>query len=200
MVEALKRRNCRSWRSLARSMRICPGHSWEHDLADDARLNQTLRRLRVLPFRECLTMFDWLVVGAGFAGSVLAERSLRSAEKQCCSSTGETISAATLIDWYDEAGILVHRYGPHIFHTNAEVIVDYLSQFTAWRPTSIACWLRSTGSSCRSRSISTRSTGSTISILTSEQNGAVLRFTARDRGRDPERRGRGGGHGRPGAL
>ena len=57
-----------------------------------------------------------------------------SAERQCWSSTVAVTSAATLIDCYDEAGILVHRYGPHIFHTNAESIVAYLSQFTAWRP------------------------------------------------------------------
>jgi UDP-galactopyranose mutase len=79
-------------------------------------------------------MFDWLVVGAGFAGSVLAER--------LASQRGETVLVVdrrshiggNAFDWYDEAGILVHRYGPHIFHTNAEAIVAYLSQFTAWRP------------------------------------------------------------------
>ena len=79
-------------------------------------------------------MFDWLVVGAGFAGSVLAER--------LASRRGETVLVVdrrshiggNAFDWYDEAGILVHRYGPHIFHTNAEAIVAYLSQFTAWRP------------------------------------------------------------------
>lgn len=78
-------------------------------------------------------MFDWLVVGAGFAGSVLAER--------IASQRGETVLVVdrrdhvggNAFDWYDEAGILVHRYGPHIFHTNSEAIVDYLSQFTEWR-------------------------------------------------------------------
>jgi UDP-galactopyranose mutase len=79
-------------------------------------------------------MFDWLVVGAGFAGSVLAER--------IASQRGETVLVVdrrnhiggNAFDWYDEAGILVHRYGPHIFHTNSEAIVDYLSHFTGWRP------------------------------------------------------------------
>ncbi|TRC98338.1 UDP-galactopyranose mutase [Mesorhizobium sp. WSM4303] len=79
-------------------------------------------------------MFDWLVVGAGFAGSVLAER--------LASQRGETVLVidrrshigGNAFDWYDEAGILVHRYGPHIFHTNAEAIVAYLSHFTTWRP------------------------------------------------------------------
>jgi len=79
-------------------------------------------------------MFDWLVVGAGFAGSVLAER--------IASQRGETVLiidrrehiGGNAYDCYDDAGILIHRYGPHIFHTNAQSIVDYLSQFTAWRP------------------------------------------------------------------
>ncbi|TPM95031.1 UDP-galactopyranose mutase [Mesorhizobium sp. B2-1-3A] len=79
-------------------------------------------------------MFDWLIVGAGFAGSVLAER--------LASQRGETVLlvdrrshiGGNAFDWYDEAGILVHRYGPHIFHTNAASIVSYLSQFTDWRP------------------------------------------------------------------
>jgi UDP-galactopyranose mutase len=79
-------------------------------------------------------MFDWLIVGAGFAGSVLAER--------IASQRGETVLiidrrshiGGNAYDCYDNAGILIHRYGPHIFHTNAQAIVDYLSQFTAWRP------------------------------------------------------------------
>jgi UDP-galactopyranose mutase len=79
-------------------------------------------------------MHDWLIVGAGFAGAVLAER--------LASQRGETV---LLIDRrphiggnaYDErndAGLLVHRYGPHIFHTNSDAVFDYLSTFTAWRP------------------------------------------------------------------
>jgi UDP-galactopyranose mutase len=79
-------------------------------------------------------MFDWLIVGAGFAGSVLAER--------IASQRGETVLiidrrnhiGGNAYDCYDEAGILIHLYGPHIFHTNARSIFDYLSQFTSWRP------------------------------------------------------------------
>src|SRR5690606_2521511 len=37
-------------------------------------------------------------------------------------------------DYYDQDGILVHKYGPHIFHTNSKKVFDYLSQFTRWRP------------------------------------------------------------------
>lgn len=79
-------------------------------------------------------MFDWLIVGAGFAGSVLAER--------LASQRGESVLivdkrphiAGNAYDYHDAAGILVHRYGPHIFHTNAPQISDYLSNFTQWRP------------------------------------------------------------------
>ena len=79
-------------------------------------------------------MYDWLVVGAGFAGSVLAER--------IAEVRGETVLlidrrphiAGNAYDALDAAGILVHRYGPHIFHTNAQRVLDHLSQFTAWRP------------------------------------------------------------------
>src|SRR5919112_1340201 len=42
--------------------------------------------------------------------------------------------AGNAYDYYDEAGVLVHKYGPHIFHTNSEKVVDYLSRFTEWRP------------------------------------------------------------------
>jgi len=79
-------------------------------------------------------MFDWLIVGAGFAGSVLAERlASRRGESVLLIDRRDHVGG-NAFDWYDEAGILVHRYGPHIFHTNSEQIVEYLSQFTAWRP------------------------------------------------------------------
>ena len=61
-------------------------------------------------------------------------------------------------DHYDEAGILVHKYGPHIFHTNSREVFDYLSQFTEWRPYQHRVRPAWTASWCRSRSTSTRST------------------------------------------
>ena len=77
--------------------------------------------------------YDVMIVGAGFAGSVLAER---------FASIGRTVLlvdrrphvAGNAYDHHDAAGILIHRYGPHIFHTNATQIVDYLGRFTEWRP------------------------------------------------------------------
>jgi len=79
-------------------------------------------------------MFDWLIVGAGFAGSVLAERIASQRGESVLIVDRRSHIGGNAYDCYDDAGILVHRYGPHIFHTNAQSIVDYLSQFTSWRP------------------------------------------------------------------
>ncbi|HLL38161.1 MAG TPA: FAD-dependent oxidoreductase, partial [Rubrobacteraceae bacterium] len=76
---------------------------------------------------------DILVVGAGYAGSVVAER-LASAGKKVRVIDRRPHLAGNAYDEHDEHGVLVHRYGPHIFHTNAARIVDYLSKFTEWRP------------------------------------------------------------------
>ena len=78
--------------------------------------------------------FDYLVVGAGFAGSVLAERLASGLNKRVLVVDRRPHIGGNAYDHYDEAGVLIHRYGPHIFHTNAQRIVDYLSQFTEWRP------------------------------------------------------------------
>jgi UDP-galactopyranose mutase len=78
-------------------------------------------------------MFDYLIVGAGFSGSVLAER-LAAAGMRVCVTDRRPHIAGNAYDHYDEHGVLVHKYGPHIFHTNSERIYRYLSQFTAWRP------------------------------------------------------------------
>jgi len=77
--------------------------------------------------------FDYLVVGAGFAGSVLAER-LASAGKKVLVVDRRSHIGGNAYDEYDDHGILVHRYGPHIFHTNSRDVFEYLSRFTEWRP------------------------------------------------------------------
>jgi UDP-galactopyranose mutase len=79
-------------------------------------------------------MFDWLIVGAGFAGSVLAERLATQRGESVLIIDRRSHIGGNAYDCYDDAGVLVHRYGPHIFHTNAKSIVEYLSQFTEWRP------------------------------------------------------------------
>ena len=79
-------------------------------------------------------MFDYLVVGAGFAGSVLAERLASQTGARALIVEQRSHIGGNAYDHYDDAGLLVHKYGPHIFHTNAKEVFDYLSQFTAWRP------------------------------------------------------------------
>ncbi len=78
-------------------------------------------------------MFDYLIVGAGFAGSVLAERLARGAGKRVLICDIRNHIGGNAYDYYNEDGILIHKYGPHIFHTNAKNVFDYLSRFTAWR-------------------------------------------------------------------
>ncbi len=75
---------------------------------------------------------DILVVGAGYAGSVVAERLARAGRRVHVIDRRPHVGG-NAYDEYDEHGVLVHRYGPHIFHTNAMRIVDYLSSFTEWR-------------------------------------------------------------------
>ncbi|WP_208733646.1 UDP-galactopyranose mutase [Pseudomonas duriflava] len=77
--------------------------------------------------------FDYLIVGAGFAGSVLAERLAAGLGKRVLIVDRRPHIGGNAYDHYDEAGVLIHRYGPHIFHTNSQRIVDYLSRFTEWR-------------------------------------------------------------------
>lgn len=78
-------------------------------------------------------MFDYLIVGAGFAGSVLAERLASEGNKKILVIDKRNHIAGNAYDHYNDEGILVHKYGPHIFHTNSSGVFDYLSQFTEWR-------------------------------------------------------------------
>lgn len=78
--------------------------------------------------------FGVLVVGAGFAGAVMAERFAADAGVEVLVVDRRPHVGGNAYDERDAAGILIHRYGPHIFHTNSQDVVDYLSRFTAWRP------------------------------------------------------------------
>jgi UDP-galactopyranose mutase len=78
-------------------------------------------------------VFDYLVVGAGFAGSVIAERLAKVSDKTVLVVDKRPHIGGNAFDHYNEHGILVHKYGPHIFHTNSREVFEYLSQFTEWR-------------------------------------------------------------------
>jgi UDP-galactopyranose mutase len=78
-------------------------------------------------------VFDYLVVGAGFSGSVIAERIATQLGKKVLVVDKRSHIGGNAYDHYDESGILVHKYGPHIFHTNSRDVFEYLSKFTEWR-------------------------------------------------------------------
>src|ERR671921_324267 len=78
-------------------------------------------------------MYDWLIVGAGFAGSVLAERLASERNERVLVIDRRNHIGGNAYDRYDDAGVLMHQYGPHIFHTNSQQIFDHLSAFTEWR-------------------------------------------------------------------
>ena len=78
-------------------------------------------------------MYDYLIVGAGFAGSVIAERLARKFNKRVLICDRRPHIGGNAYDHYNEDGMLVHKYGPHIFHTNSSDVFEYLSQFTKWR-------------------------------------------------------------------
>ena len=79
-------------------------------------------------------MFDWLIVGAGFAGATLAERIATQRGEKVLVVDRRPHIGGNAYDRYNDHGLLIHEYGPHIFHTNSAAIFDHLSQFTEWRP------------------------------------------------------------------
>ena len=93
-----------------------------------AKASSTMRRLH---HRET---YDYLIVGAGFAGSVLAERLASQLHKRVLLIDRRDHIAGNAFDFYNAEGLLIHKYGPHIFHTNSTDVAAYLSQFTKWRP------------------------------------------------------------------
>lgn len=78
-------------------------------------------------------MFDYLVVGAGFAGSVVAEQMARTCGKKVLVVDRRPHVGGNAYDHLDASGVLIHKYGPHIFHTNSAEVFNYLSRFTKWR-------------------------------------------------------------------
>ncbi|MGN1003946.1 MAG: UDP-galactopyranose mutase [Oscillospiraceae bacterium] len=80
-----------------------------------------------------MPQFDCLVIGAGFAGAVTARELAERGGKRVLLCERRAHVGGNAYDCSDSAGVLVHQYGPHIFHTNNRRVFDYLSRFTAWR-------------------------------------------------------------------
>jgi UDP-galactopyranose mutase len=78
-------------------------------------------------------MFDYLIVGAGFAGAVVAEQMARNFGCKVLVVDRRPHIGGNAYDHYNDEGVLVHKYGPHIFHTNSRDVFEYLSKFTLWR-------------------------------------------------------------------
>ena len=127
-----------AWRAEARD--CLADKSWDGIAARITReLDSALAARRAAPRTPSTAAgptrhYDVLVVGAGFAGSVMAERLAAGSGRSVLVIDKRKHIAGNAFDHRDEAGILVHKYGPHIFHTNSRDILDYLSRFTRWRP------------------------------------------------------------------
>ncbi len=89
--------------------------------------------------------FDYLIVGAGFAGLTAAERLCSQFGKTCLVVEKRTHIGGNAYDRYDDSGVLIHTYGPHYFRTNSPRIKEYLSGFTEWHPVDYKILSRSEG-------------------------------------------------------
>ncbi len=76
--------------------------------------------------------FDYIIIGAGFAGATLAERLANKANKKVLVIDKRDTIGGNMYDYKDENGIIVHKYGPHLFHTNLENVYNYLQNFGVW--------------------------------------------------------------------
>lgn len=75
--------------------------------------------------------FDYLVIGAGISGCVIAER-LASVGKKVLIIDKRNHIGGNCYDFYDDAGVLIHKYGPHLFRAKSEEVIEYFSEFTEW--------------------------------------------------------------------
>ena len=121
----------KTWDSMWRQIeRVCSGSAEVRtESVASYRLAPATGKLR--PAR--LERYDYFVVGAGLAGAVLAERLAHGMGKRVLLIDKRDHVGGNTFDYHDAAGILVHKYGPHIFHTNSNEVVQYLSKFTEWR-------------------------------------------------------------------
>ena len=130
------------WRDQAD--RTLASMSWDASFAAMSAAVAAAARRRVEPtpvdrfpapgIRRGASGYDVTICGAGFAGSVLARKLAEDSGQRVLVVDKREHIAGNAYDHRDAAGILVHRYGPHIFHTNSDEVVSFLSRFTDWRP------------------------------------------------------------------
>jgi len=77
-------------------------------------------------------LFDYLIIGAGLAGSVFAERIVSQLDKKVLLVEKRRHIGGNCYDYRDKNNIIVHKYGPHLFHTDKREVFKYLSHFTQW--------------------------------------------------------------------
>ena len=75
-----------------------------------------------------------VIVGAGFSGLTVAERVIAEQGKSCLIIEKRSHLGGNAYDFYDDHGVLIHKYGPHYFRTNSGKVLEYLSRFTEWHP------------------------------------------------------------------
>ena len=97
-------------------------------------INETIDKKLSSNQKKKKFMFDYLIIGAGLAGATLAERLATQHNKKVLIIDKRSHIAGNTYDYYNNDGIMIHKYGPHIFHTNSKEVFDYLGKFTAWRP------------------------------------------------------------------
>lgn len=109
--------------------------SWDNTWAKMLSIiNQSLEQKQNISPKKINKLYDYMIVGAGLAGAVLAERLARKSNKKILLIDKRNHIGGNTYDYYNDDGILVHKYGPHIFHTNSKDVYEYLSKFTEWRP------------------------------------------------------------------
>ena len=78
--------------------------------------------------------YSYLIVGAGFTGAVIAREIADKLNESTLLIDRRSHISGNAFDHYDKSGVLVHEYGPHIFHTNSHQVWEFLSKFTEWNP------------------------------------------------------------------
>jgi UDP-galactopyranose mutase len=123
-----------SWDETFRAMGERIGAAMDRKARRTSDITVTLPRAPAIRPASRSKPFDHVVVGAGFAGSVLAERLAAGLGKRVLLVDRRPHIGGNAYDEHNADGVLMHRYGPHIFHTNSDDVVAYLSRFTRWRP------------------------------------------------------------------